>query len=257
MRRVEFLGTGDAFHGGGRGHSAMLVEDACGLVLVECGATVPHALARRGVAVDRIDAVVVSHLHGDHFAGLAFLYLDAMFAAPRTRPLVVAGPRYAAARIEALFRAAYASSAQKRRPFLLDYRELEPGDAIDLAGRRLVASRARHMSGDDVALSYRLETGGRVLAWTGDTAEHDGLPALADGADLFVCECSSSSQEAPRTASQHLSVEAVRRLRPGWNARRVVLTHLSAAAREEARSLPGVEVADDGTAVDFDPVDGV
>ena len=38
-----------------------------------------------------IDAVLISHLHGDHFGGLPLLLLDATLR-PRTRPLVIAGP---------------------------------------------------------------------------------------------------------------------------------------------------------------------
>ena len=39
---------------------------------------------------DEIDLILITHFHGDHFAGLPFLLLDAQFNR-RTRPLVIAG----------------------------------------------------------------------------------------------------------------------------------------------------------------------
>jgi ribonuclease BN (tRNA processing enzyme) len=99
-----------------------------------------------------------------------------------------------------------------------------------------------------VALGLRVESAGRTLAFSGDTGPHDGLAAIADGAELFVCECSLAT---PDPEGRHLSVEDVARLAPGWNAKRVVLVHLSAAARLAAAALPGVEVGDDGMIFDL------
>ena len=241
--KVTFLGTGDAFHGGGRAHSSLLVEDSLGAFLVDCGPTAPHALARTAVGQRGLDAVVLTHLHGDHYAGVPFLLLDALHGAGRERPFVVAGPPSTAARVEALFRLTYQNAADRRRPFLMDYRELEPGQAIDLAGRRVVALRARHMSGGETALCLRIETDGQVIAVSGDTAETEELSRLADGADLFVCEC-ALAESNPDVL--HLSVADIERLRPAWRTPRVVLTHLSAEARERAKGLRDVAVADDG-----------
>src|SRR5687767_3595271 len=150
--RVTLLGTGDSLHAAGRGHSSLLVDDAHGRFLVDCGATTPQALAKLGVDPSTIDAVLVTHLHGDHFAGIPFLFLAATYGKPRASPLVVAGPTLTASRVEALYRILYASTAERVRPFFLDYRELAPNEAIDLVGRRVVAFQAKHMSPPAVAL---------------------------------------------------------------------------------------------------------
>ena len=87
--RITALGTGDAFNGGGRGHTCFLLEDGAGCVLVDAGAQVLVALQRAGVAPERIDGVHFTHLHGDHLAGWPFLLVDAVYREKRTRPLVV------------------------------------------------------------------------------------------------------------------------------------------------------------------------
>ncbi len=246
MVQVVFLGTADAFSSGGRGHTSVLVEDSQGRLLVDCGATTPHALARLGIERAGVGAVALTHLHGDHFAGTAFLLLEG--AKKGRGPLLLAGPPLAASRVEALFRTLYPTTADRPRGFFLEYRELEPGEAIDLGGRRLVAFEARHPAGAPLSLSYRLETDGRTLAFSGDTGPEADLEALAAGADLFVCECSLAREER---SPKHLSVDDVERRRPGWTAKRVVLTHLSEASRREAAALSGVEVADDGLVVEL------
>ena len=44
-----------------------------GTLLVDCGASAPVALKAHGLDPNRIDGIVLSHLHGDHFGGLPFL----------------------------------------------------------------------------------------------------------------------------------------------------------------------------------------
>src|SRR5262249_58144010 len=58
---------------------------------LDCGAPSLVALKRLGIDPASIDAVFITHLHGDHFGGLPFLILDAQFTR-RSRPLIVAGP---------------------------------------------------------------------------------------------------------------------------------------------------------------------
>ena len=89
--KVRFLGSGDAFGSGGRFQTCILLELSSSRVLLDCGASSLIAMRRFGVEPQTVDAVILSHLHGDHFGGVPFLILDAQFKR-RTRPLTVVGP---------------------------------------------------------------------------------------------------------------------------------------------------------------------
>src|SRR5262245_54824193 len=96
---VTFLGTGDAFSAAGSFQASYLVRGGGTTVLLDCGASTLTSLKRHGLDATAIDAVLLSHLHGDHFAGLPYLFLQYRFDTPRRRPLHIAGPPGTADRV--------------------------------------------------------------------------------------------------------------------------------------------------------------
>ncbi len=91
--RLQFLGSGDAFGSGGRFNTCFHLERARrGNVLIDCGASSMVAIRKMGIDPNAISAILVSHLHGDHFGGLPFFLLDAQLVSRRTAPLTLAGP---------------------------------------------------------------------------------------------------------------------------------------------------------------------
>jgi ribonuclease BN (tRNA processing enzyme) len=73
-----------------------------------------------------VDAVVLSHLHGDHFGGLPFLVLDGQFTR-RTRPLTVLGPTGTAERLHAAMETLYPGSTAVQRRYVLQFVALDAG----------------------------------------------------------------------------------------------------------------------------------
>ena len=87
--RLRFLGTDDSFGSGRRLNTCFFVDHGEGSFLVDCGASAMISIRRFGVDPNRIGAIVISHLHGDHFGGLPFFIFYARLVSQRTRPLVV------------------------------------------------------------------------------------------------------------------------------------------------------------------------
>jgi ribonuclease BN (tRNA processing enzyme) len=221
---VTFAGSGDAFGSGGR-HQACIHLNARGgpgAVLLDCGATSLTALKRLGLAPDRIAAVFISHLHGDHFGGLPFLVLDGQFSR-RTRPLSIAGPPGIARRLTSLMECMFPGSSAVPRRFGVDVIELVPGATSMVRGVKVSTWEADHPSGAP-ALLLRLGLAGKAIAYTGDTAWTGAVVEAAAGADLLVAEAYYRDKNVPF----HLRYRDLEAHRDALTARRVLLTHMSA-----------------------------
>ena len=89
---VQFLGSGDAFGSGGRDQTCIYVDSPDFRFLIDCGASGLISMKRWGVSPSAVDAILLTHLHGDHFGGIPFFILEAQLISKRTKPLVIAGP---------------------------------------------------------------------------------------------------------------------------------------------------------------------
>jgi ribonuclease BN (tRNA processing enzyme) len=191
--RLRVLGCGDAFGSGGRLNACFLLEGAGEPLLIDCGATSLQALKRERIDPASVGAVALSHLHGDHFGGLVWLILDGRFA-ERSKPLLVSGPVGTEGRLAAAFEALYPGAFAGERPFELSFFEYAERRPVALGDAAILPFEVIHRSG---APSYglRIQYGGRVIAYSGDTEWTESLVELARGADLFVCECNFYDQQ--------------------------------------------------------------
>src|ERR1700716_1161291 len=101
--RVTPLGTSAGRPTLKRGASALAIQAERGWVLCDCGEGAQLAAQRAQIPLSRLDAVLITHLHGDHFNGLPGL-LGTLGLEGRERPLVVAGPPGTAALLQHLER---------------------------------------------------------------------------------------------------------------------------------------------------------
>src|SRR6266481_82908 len=140
---VTFLGTGDAFASRGRFQSGYLLEGDGHRVLMEAGPTVLCALKRANIDPASIDLLLISHLHGDHFAGLPFLILDYLWESHRRTTLTIAGPRHLEERTWRLFYTMFPrpSGAVEKVADKLKFVVLEPGCDVKFGKIRVSAIR--------------------------------------------------------------------------------------------------------------------
>jgi ribonuclease BN (tRNA processing enzyme) len=219
--RLQFVGCGDAFAGGGRFNTCLLLAGAEEPLLLDCGASSLVALKAAGIDPAGIGCVALSHLHGDHFGGLPFVILDGQFSG-RTRGLVIAGPPGTGERVGRTFEALYPGSPAKDRPFDVRFLELREGEPCPLGPAVVTPFEVPHSS-DAPSYALRVLYGSKVITYSGDTGWTDNLLTAARGADLFVCECNFFDTRAPN----HLDYRTLIGKRDQFECRRIVLTHMS------------------------------
>jgi len=246
--RLTVIGSGDAFGSGGRFNTCFHLVAAGRTFLVDCGATSLVALKARDIDPNAIDAVILSHLHGDHFAGIPFLLLDGQYLSRRERPLLLAGPPGTAARIPQLMEAMFAASSQTKFRFAWRIIEIPLGTLTDVLGLRVTSAEVIHFSGAP-STALRLTDGNRTLAYSGDTQWTDALLPIAAGADLFIVECYDETREI----SGHLNWRTIEARMAEFGARRVMVTHMNPTvlSKLEALRQSGVLVAADGLTIDL------
>ena len=238
--RVTVLGAGDAFSSGGQRQSGYLVETDSATFLLDCGATTLLALKTLRIPAERIDFVAISHMHGDHFGGLPFLFLEYLYEQPRSRPLHIAGPPGIHERVLALHRVMYGELSARNPSFDLEFHELPPGRPARVCGVELLPFRVPHQV-DEISLGYRLTVDGKALLYSGDCGWNEALVRHAQGTDLFICECCYFETRT----SYHISYPQLAEHAPRLGCKRLLLSHLG---REVLERLPqlSLECATDG-----------
>lgn len=246
--KLTVVGCGDAFGSGGRLQTCYHVDTGSGCFLIDCGATTLIGFNRLGLDFNAVETILISHLHGDHFAGVAWWLLHAQLVSKRTTPLTIAGPVGIEARFTAMAEALFPGSTAVTRRFPLSFREYSAQQPITIGPLVATAFEVRHPSGAP-PYALRIETAGRVLAFTGDTEWVDALIPAGRDADLYIMECYGFDGDT----RYHMNWRAIEQHLPAIGARRVLLTHMNAEMLRRAAEVttPGVQIAHDGLVLDL------
>jgi ribonuclease BN (tRNA processing enzyme) len=220
LLRLDVVGAGPAYtdRPGASGASYLIRSDGSSLLL-DLG---QGSFARLAGLLDptTLDAVVVSHLHPDHFIDLVPLRHYLRYERPPNRVRVV-GPDGLAARLDAL------NAEQGWTAAALDVEALTEGQRT-LAGFELEVARVTHTDssfGFRVAASTDGSRDATGLVYSGDCGRAEDLDALVRPGDTLLCEVSFGPGPVVPGA-QHLDGPAVGELAHRVGAGRVLLTHL-------------------------------
>ena len=179
-------------------------------------------MKRLGIARDDIDLILITHFHGDHFAGLPFLLLDAQFTR-RSRPLVIAGPEGIEMRLAQVMEALFEHSSKTKQKFELSVVALRPEETFSFGAVDVTPFSVVHGESGGPFLAYRVEAEGRVIAYSADTEWTETLIPLGRDADLFIAEAYTYD----RAVKNHLSLTTLEAHLTEIRPKRLVLTHMS------------------------------
>jgi len=238
--RLTVLGKSPSWQDTGGACSGYLVQDGDTSLLMDCGNGV-FAKLRRFVDYVDVDAVVLSHLHADHFLDIVpFSY--ALTFTPRQQPVPVdrwpgtefpARPRLISPPgARDVFRrvvGAWGNEDLVESAFVLE--EYAADSVVEVGPLRIAFGRVPHFV-DTYAISVQSSEGGGRLVFGADSRPSAELVEFAAGADLFLVE--STLPRPERTGIRgHLTPEEAGAHARDAGARRVVLTHISDELDEE------------------------
>jgi ribonuclease BN (tRNA processing enzyme) len=204
-------------------------------------------LKAAGIDPASVAAIVVSHLHGDHFGGLPFFLLDAQLNSKRSRSLLLLGQADLESRLRATMELLFPGSQRALDMVDVRFVDLMPGCATTIEeGASIEVFAVEHFCGSP-PFAVRLTTpSGKVVAYSGDTEWTDTLFEVSHDADLFIVE----TYFYDKSIKWHLNYATLAANLPRVTARQVIGTHLSA---DMLNHLPDVNMrtAFDGMAVDL------
>lgn len=243
MRELDlrFIGTGNAFAQGGLCWNGFVANER---FLFEAPPQALQSLNAMSIDPNELDAVILSHHHGDHFLGLPFLLLHWKYFG-RRRPVTIVGPpgtQELATDIGSkvypgLFHVAYD----------VNWVETKAGERASVAGLELEALGVKHDLRLSATLGFNASFDGRRFAYTGDSAMCDGVLDMARHAEVLVSECAS---RADRTDIHMNLLEDMPTLRAAMAPdAHLLITHISPDVT--ANGLPNTTVATDHTRYRF------
>lgn len=242
--KLRVLGCGDAFGSGGRNSSGYLLEAGTRLFLLDCGPGTLPAMKKAGLDPGRLEAIFLSHLHGDHCAGVPFFFLEYLYQT-RDRPLHVAGPLGAEDRLRALFQLMFGDTSRPKDLPDTIFHVLSPDQERTIAGVCIFPFRVPHQV-KHLSLGIKLALEGKQILYSGDSAWTDLFIARGEDTDLFLCECSFFDRET----ANHMSYRELERHLPRLGCKRLVLIHMSEEMLPRCEGLP-VLCAEDGLVIEI------
>jgi ribonuclease BN (tRNA processing enzyme) len=262
--RITVLGKSPSWQDAGGACSGYLVEDGETRLLLDCGNGV-FAKLRERVDYTDLDAVLISHLHADHFLDLV-PYAYALEYAPRQQSNPVGGypgtdaparPRLIApAGAREVFRrvvGAWGKEDLIENAFALT--EYDAGSAVEIGSLRARFQEVPHFT-TTYAVDFTSANGGGRFTYSADCRPGDELIRIARDTDLLLVEATLALPERSGDRGHMTPAEAGDQARQA-GAHRVVLTHISDEldsdwAREQGSEAYGapVDVAEEGATYD-------
>lgn len=246
--RLTVIGCGDAFGSGGRLQTSFHVSHSGGEFLIDCGATTLLGLHRQRINPDALSSILITHLHGDHFSGLAWLLIYFIHCSKRTKNLQITGPQGLEDRFIKVAEGLFPGSTTFPRNFELEFHTYQNRKPLIVDNISIRPFEVLHPSG---APSYalRITVDGRSLAFSGDTEWVDALPEAAANTDLFIAECFTFSS----VVRYHLNWTVLEEKLPTLKTQKILISHMGPEMLQYKEKIvyPKVLFADDGQILDI------
>ena len=200
---------------------------------------------QRHVAIGDIAAIVITHGHPDHFVDVVPAFYARHYGGLGDPGL----PFYSPEGFTNLLSLLVSEDGRDVMGQAYSFRTLVDGDRVQIGPFDIRAYEMRHVGVN--ALGYRIEAGGAVFAYTGDTGPSDMVVEMARDADALMAE--ASYQDASNLLPFHLSARQAAEHAKAAGVGRLLLTHIlptldPQVSLAEARSAfdGTVEVAEEG-----------
>lgn len=230
MLTFRFLGTGNAFGAGGRRQSCYLIETDK-IILLDAGYATLSALRSVSLDISQIDAILISHVHPDHYMGLPQFVLEDYYVIKRETSIPVFGPIGLKDKLTEITAVMYNQEVADHLTELYDILEYGPNETFDFLNGNVQTLDADHTGNAQMQI---ITINGNTIGYTGDTAlMPSNLTKLLE-CDLVISEASSFSNSIPH----HTTVEELQNF-ANPQGKTIYLTHVGESVLQ---NIPNIKL---------------
>ncbi len=179
--KITVVGSSHGVPEANRQCACMMIEVGENVYFVDMGSSGMGALRKRGIPVENVRGIFITHMHGDHINGLVE-FVDLITWYFRKAKPVICLPKPEAAKIIEQWTGLIPS----KRETDIEYRKTEPGCVYDDGTLKVTAFATKHCP---LSHSYLVEAEGKRVLFTGDLNRPGvDFPQVEGKIDLLICE---------------------------------------------------------------------
>ncbi|HZG15014.1 MAG TPA: MBL fold metallo-hydrolase [Candidatus Bathyarchaeia archaeon] len=222
--RITILGCQSPYPGPNGATAGYLVQTASTNVLLDCGSGVISQLGKV-LPIYQLDAVVLSHYHHDHVADVGVLQYGLMVHQnvkdrDINNPVPIYGPAEPTERADSM---EYRDTTR--------FYPIDEHSHIEIGDMKLTFLRTEH---DVPCYAVRIEANGKTFVYGADSGPSTEWDPFAKEVDLFICEGTFLRKYyMPKELHGHLTVELAAQIGQKLQVKKLVITHLFHAYKED------------------------
>jgi ribonuclease BN (tRNA processing enzyme) len=217
--KVTILGSGSLISSLDHFGPGYLIEHNGKKILVDAGQGLVIQLLKLGIKTEDIDYIFITHFHGDHTADLLPLLLWPKLAQRQGVEINKKIKVFGQPGIKQFVNDVFAVFRHTPGDF---YEVLELEDSIQIEGIKIISIPVIHTN--IPAVAYRFESDNKVVVFSGDCTQCEGIKKASQSADLFIVD-SSNPKEVENEI--HLNTIQIGKLCEEGSVKKVILSHLT------------------------------
>lgn len=236
---IELIGTGAIYS---------KYNSACTLINNDMIVDVPNGALKQLLNTnhipEKINKILITHMHGDHIADIPFLLMYMYKAKQITTKTFIIGPTSIKNRIEQLFKV-YDYHFLNEISEYIKFIELEPKQILedDEIAYKIEAVPIIH-GNQKPAYGYIIED---KIGFTGDSSLCEGVEKIVKNTEVTIADCSRILGD-----ESHMGIDNLKYLTEKYN-KTIIATHIKDETREELNKckLCNIVVKEDGYKIEI------
>ena len=219
--KIQMIGTGSIT--AKENPASVLIDEH---LLVDCGNGIVKALLKNEKDIFGINTILITHLHGDHYADLPFLIIPRSFT-PVNNECVIYGPKGITENLKAVIKLIYddveplEELCTKGNVRIVEFDDLE----AEIDGYEIKSHLVDH--GDfSPAYGFTIKKYSQILGISGDSTLCDGVREIIEAADAVICDTSFV-----KMGKSHMGAETLVALSEAYN-KLLIATHMTPESRK-------------------------